>query len=162
MWGAGASRFNLNLLECKYFFIVKLLINLLVLISTYWNVNFFVRPIMFSSTSVLISTYWNVNDFLFVFSISFSIRFNLNLLECKSSWYSDFVWKPESFNLNLLECKYYWLNPRLYTAWSFNLNLLECKFGNKIKNNRPEFVLISTYWNVNSCIILTKYCASAF
>ena len=111
-----------------------------VLISTYWNVNtdFPEQPIELEA--VLISTYWNVNFF-------FKRR--------------DDPW-GKSFNLNLLECKYYWLNPRLYTAWSFNLNLLECKFGNKIKNNRPEFVLISTYWNVNSCIILTKYCASAF
>ena len=54
--------FNLNLLECKYQQISKIIKLLKVLISTYWNVNG-----------------ENINNFAVE-----TDSFNLNLLECKS------------------------------------------------------------------------------
>ena len=54
-------RFNLNLLECKY--IVSEMMNrkMIVLISTYWNVNERMSAYLNTMAKVLISTYWNVN-----------------------------------------------------------------------------------------------------
>ena len=53
--------FNLNLLECKCFYMLNNLLCTSVLISTYWNVNSCQRTISHCTATVLISTYWNVN-----------------------------------------------------------------------------------------------------
>ena len=79
--------------------------NHIVLISTYWNVNFEIIAGSASSTGfnlnlleckykfeaynniptiVLISTYWNVNSFVMIPKFG-TTCFNLNLLECKCS-----------------------------------------------------------------------------
>ena len=52
--------FNLNLLECKCEYVNAYVTELIVLISTYWNVN--PRQVVHDIVkAVLISTYWNVN-----------------------------------------------------------------------------------------------------
>ena len=54
-----------------------------VLISTYWNVNTIALPALKPFIAVLISTYWNVN--VYISSVDDLLdSFNLNLLECKS------------------------------------------------------------------------------
>ena len=53
--------FNLNLLECKYRSGTAKVLECLVLISTYWNVNDVLLSALLHETEVLISTYWNVN-----------------------------------------------------------------------------------------------------
>ena len=54
----------------------------IVLISTYWNVNFKKEKTNIKKNIVLISTYWNVNNLVVIISL-ISDSFNLNLLECK-------------------------------------------------------------------------------
>ena len=53
--------FNLNLLECKFFYCNEVREPSRVLISTYWNVNINCILSVNSLFIVLISTYWNVN-----------------------------------------------------------------------------------------------------
>ena len=53
-----------------------------VLISTYWNVNYFAFIDNAEENPVLISTYWNVNNDT-TWGNRPSGSFNLNLLECK-------------------------------------------------------------------------------
>ena len=55
----------------------------LVLISTYWNVNFDYDVQITQIQHVLISTYWNVNTVFEFTPPSATASFNLNLLECK-------------------------------------------------------------------------------
>ena len=50
------SSFNLNLLECKYVKAVMSLLDEVVLISTYWNVNVDATLCAFKLAMVLIST----------------------------------------------------------------------------------------------------------
>ena len=54
----------------------------MVLISTYWNVNEGEFINYWYKFDVLISTYWNVNLTELLISTQ-TLRFNLNLLECK-------------------------------------------------------------------------------
>ena len=54
-----------------------------VLISTYWNVNYVASVGAAFATWVLISTYWNVNFKSGQKQKDSTMRFNLNLLECK-------------------------------------------------------------------------------
>ena len=56
---------------------------MIVLISTYWNVNINQYGKWYCHYNVLISTYWNVNFKKEKTNSKKSIRFNLNLLECK-------------------------------------------------------------------------------
>ena len=55
-----------------------------VLISTYWNVNNIEYLLKSGYDPVLISTYWNVNASIIRRTSERQVRFNLNLLECKS------------------------------------------------------------------------------
>ena len=56
-------RFNLSILECKWFF----------------------RPVSASATAVLIYPYWNVNSERRKYAL-FTTGFNLSILECKFDW----------------------------------------------------------------------------
>ena len=55
---------------------------------------------------VLISTYWNVNWVVASYAEQVGFCFNLNLLECKFKAIDRQIKNFEGFNLNLLECKY--------------------------------------------------------
>ena len=59
-----------------------LIIPPLVLISTYWNVNYSDTSCSYILSFVLISTYWNVNTRIAI-ATGLENSFNLNLLECK-------------------------------------------------------------------------------
>ncbi len=61
-----------------------------VLISTYWNVNTNETSGFFTSITVLISTYWNVNPYVLFMSPAVSC-FNLNLLECKYTFQNQLI-----------------------------------------------------------------------
>ena len=76
----------------------------LVLILTYWNVNYSSSINFNASSLVLILTYWNVNVVQIVRQ-GHTAGFNLNLLECKLRESLTEQHSRLSFNLNLLECK---------------------------------------------------------
>ena len=131
--------FNLNLLECKFWFWCTNHSNTAVLISTYWNVNACPRYREAARTEVLISTYWNVN---------FDIRNRTGL--------------PICFNLNLLECKLLYQGVTMHhivvlisTYWNVNEVWV-------IPTNEELLVLISTYWNVNTQNVMKKIGGACF
>ena len=100
---------------------------LLVLISTYWNVNLPRLSKTAVLVGVLISTYWNVNLSTPITCCFFIMSFNLNLLECK------LVGIRLGSSINKVLISTYW-----------NVNLRDSKLVSML-----FFVLISTYWNVN-------------
>ena len=78
--GVGLNR---NILECKLDHIRLTIQHHLVLIETYWNVNFVLTGGEAMLYDVLIETYWNVNaddDFI---SSNIELGLNRNILECK-------------------------------------------------------------------------------
>ena len=121
-----------------------------VLISTYWNVNRLPKLVQVEGKRVLISTYWNVNieyERLQTLpdNVLISTYWNVNANGAKL-YVSTFT----RFNLNLLECKYCWHAVSRDWGEGFNLNLLECKFTSTFDTQFVWYVLISTYWNVNT------------
>ena len=103
----------------------------MVLIETYWNVNFNGAWEKDPVKVVLIETYWNVN---FTRSASRSCRV-LVLIET--------YWNVNPFR---------WGVFRVADS-SLNRNILECKFRpvRAVRATRP--VLIETYWNVNKVYV---------
>ena len=55
----------------------------MVLIETYWNVNYQWGIWVTAHARVLIETYWNVNWYLNTENFTATIRINRNILECK-------------------------------------------------------------------------------
>ena len=106
--------------------IVMGLFVMIVLISSYWNVNDFVHADFCLRCHVLISSYWNVN------------RYDRKFHFC-----------CEHLNLFILECKYCFL-----CALRVQLLVLISSYWN-VNNHTacqlplPFRVLISSYWNVN-------------
>ena len=60
----------------------------------------------------------------------------------------------QGFNLNLLECKITNNISSVAFCMRFNLNLLECKTWSALHSKSSQKVLISTYWNVKSFLLL--------
>ena len=56
------QRFNRYMVECELICSTDWLTVLIVLIDTWWNVNYDTAPCCISMCSVLIDTWWNVND----------------------------------------------------------------------------------------------------
>ena len=61
----------------------KLFLRKIVLIETYWNVNFDADALLEIEEQVLIETYWNVNLGKTVTLRCETTRINRNILECK-------------------------------------------------------------------------------
>ena len=101
---------------------------ILVLIETYWNVNVELNKSPGISVIVLIETYWNVN------------QNSLSLLNPKRL----------RINRNILECKFYNRTIVCKSNTGINRNILECKYQVETHDNHCNYVLIETYWNVNS------------
>ena len=99
----------------------------MILIETYWNVNYNDTPKIISNASILIETYWNVNGDSVVCEMITKININRDILECKSRFSLD----SRLMSLILIE-----------TYWNVNLFPVSCEL---MQNN----ILIETYWNVN-------------
>ena len=82
---------------------------LLVLISTYWNVNAEGDKAYFKNNTVLISTYWNVNPCADLGNLQNRRCFNLNLLECKFRK-TPFIFQ----NINVLISTYWNVNMTVH------------------------------------------------
>ena len=61
---ATTTRINRNILECKGRCSRQMLVPVLVLIETYWNVKLCTAASLSFSDLVLIETYWNVKYFI--------------------------------------------------------------------------------------------------
>ena len=71
------------MVECEYKIIVSIVVTILVLIDTWWNVNQCRVLLTNSSMVVLIDTWWNVNDVINSLLKSGGVGFNRYMVECE-------------------------------------------------------------------------------
>ena len=79
----GQRRINRNIVECKDSFSDCLLVPLLVLIETLWNVKMTCGAAMVFHLFVLIETLWNVKSCNNFFGFFLRAGINRNIVECK-------------------------------------------------------------------------------
>ena len=120
-----------------------------VLIETYWNVNFPERLYLTALHFVLIETYWNVNKFKAAKAFK-DAGINRNILECKYDIRNHRGTGHDRINRNILECKSVILPTAKNTSICINRNILECKSRVAVPVLVATGVLIETYWNVNA------------
>ena len=61
------------MVECEYELLKRSRTGIIVLIDTWWNVNYIQQSKILNPNRVLIDTWWNVNEFLFVINKYFTV-----------------------------------------------------------------------------------------
>ena len=90
---------NVNMLYVMY-----LLMFVHVLIDTWWNVNTERPDINIFHAVVLIDTWWNVNDEYLIAHTNI-ISFNRYMVECESVVFASMTTTVDSFNRYMVECE---------------------------------------------------------
>ena len=125
--------FNRYMVECECRSVPRCRGWTVVLIDTWWNVNYFAAMSESVSPLVLIDTWWNVNDI--ILKISFPLpSFNRYMVECESiseNLVKSTVW---GFNRYMVECEFAIIVIWYLSAYSFNRYMVECELQNKSNN----------------------------
>ena len=77
----------------------------LVLIDTWWNVNFIYATIRKTDILVLIDTWWNVNRMIYISRFGQGIGFNRYMVECEFHSALGMLEPVNSFNRYMVECE---------------------------------------------------------
>ena len=111
-----------------------------VLIDTWWNVNIYLDHLYTFQNTVLIDTWWNVNSVLNFPCVKIRFGFNRYMVECKLPCMSFFISSQSCFNRYMVECK------------------SVCQSSNA----KRCIVLIDTWWNVNTLVGKIRICRTKF
>ena len=76
---------------------------------------------------VLIDTWWNVN-FDRIMNMKSSIRFNRYMVECEYIQHSKILNPNKCFNRYMVECEYTNTETHSATSYSFNRYMVECEY----------------------------------
>ena len=93
------------MVECEFISALIIAIWGIVLIDTWWNVNFFKLTEMPACFSVLIDTWWNVNLIRQYNLICSCNSFNRYMVECESYYFALTDSSIPGFNRYMVECE---------------------------------------------------------
>ena len=77
--------------------------------------------------------------------------FNRYMVECEYTNMGCFVSHLHRFNRYMVECEFVTQNEEKGEPWRFNRYMVECEYTSGVHKSVDSFVLIDTWWNVNSC-----------